>query len=392
MNPPDRRPAAPGQWRPSRRRLLQVGGAGAAAALVGGGAHVAVGRRSLAQTGTPEAMGAGGVSALPAAPPVGAGLISRKVPGSDIYLPAIGLGTFQTFDAIPDEARAARAEVLRRFWAAGGRAIDTSPLYGLAEEIIGQTAVAEGIQDDLYVTNKIWSTGGHLGDDSHAETSLNNSMHRLSRTAPIDVMQCHALVNVDMIVPVLHAWKAEGRIQRLGVTHHDPAYFEPMASWIQNGDIDFVQTRYSIAQRSAEERILPMAADNGVAVTVNMPLEKGRLHQFVRNQPLPDFVADLGIQTWSQYFLKWVIAHPAVTVVLPATSNPDHLVDNMGACQGPLPDGEMRARMLAHMQSMPGFDDVTAQPWYPGKQYPGIMNRDLAAIRERSSWRSTTWV
>lgn len=362
-------------------------------ALAGGGAFTAIAEGSRARTGAPEVMGAGSGSALPAAPPATAGLISRQVPGSDIYLPAIGLGTFQTFDAIPEEARAIRAEVLRRFWAARGRVIDTSPLYGLAEEIVGRAAVAEGIQDDLYVTNKIWSTGGHLGDASHAETSLNNSMQRLSRTAPIDVMQCHALVNVDMIMPLLHAWKAEGRIHRLGVTHHDPAYFAPMATWIQNGNLDFVQTRYSIAERSAEQHILPLAAEHGVAVTVNMPLEKGRLHHFVGNRPLPDFAADLGIQTWSQYFLKWVIAHPAVTVALPATSNPDHLVDNMAACHGPLPDGDMRARMLTHLQSMQGFDEVTAQPWYPGKQYPGVMNRDLAAIRERSSWRpAAQWV
>jgi aryl-alcohol dehydrogenase-like predicted oxidoreductase len=166
--------------------------------------------------------------------------------------------------------------------------IDTSPLYGLAEEIVGHAAATAGIQDHLYVTNKIWSTGAHLGDESHAETSLRNSMRRLSRTAPIDVMQCHALVNVDMIVPLLHAWKAEGRIHRLGITHHDPAYFGPMATWIQNGDVDFVQTRYSIAQRSAEQHILPLAAERGVAVTVNMPLEKGRLHHFVGNRPLPD--------------------------------------------------------------------------------------------------------
>ena len=250
----------------------------------------------------------------------------------------------------------------------------------------------DGIQNHLFVTNKIWSTGDYLGDASHAEASLEMSMRRLSRSAPIDVMQCHALVNVDMIVPLLHAWKAEGRIGRLGVTHHDPAYFGPLATWIAGGNLDFVQVRYSIAERRAEDTILALAADKGVAVTVNMPLEKGRLHHFVGDRPLPDFARELGIRTWSQYFLKWVISHPAVTVALPATSDPEHLDDNMAACQGPLPDADMRTRMLQHMRTMPGFDGVTAQPWYPDKNYPGIMNRDMGAIRARSSWRSTQWV
>lgn len=379
-----------GPWRPSRRRLLQAGGLGAAAAVAGGGIYTAV---AGGGPSTPAAGASGGIDRPQSPPPpLPAGMVTRTIPGSDIALPAIGLGTFQTFDALPEQARSVRDDVLRRFWASGGRVVDTSPLYGLAEANIARSAVADGIQNDLFVTNKIWSTGNHLGDASHAEASLDTSMRRLSRTAPIDVMQCHALVNVDMIMPLLHAWKAEGRIRRLGVTHHDPAYFGPLATWISGGDLDVVQIRYSIAERRAEDLLLALAADHGVAVTVNMPLEKGRLHHFVGARPLPGFAAELGIHTWSQYFLKWVISHPAVTVALPATSDPQHLADNMAACHGPLPDPGMRARMLEHMRSMPGFDRVTSQPWYPGKNYPGIMNRDLGAIRARSAWRSTQWV
>lgn len=380
----------PGPWRPSRRRLLQLGGLTAAAAVAGGGVYAAAdGGHRL----TPEAGASGGVDRPQAPPPpLPADTVTRTIPGTDIALPAIGLGTFQTFDALPEQARSVRDEVLRRFWASGGRVVDTSPLYGLAEANIARSAVEDGIQNNLFVTNKIWSTGNYLGDASHAEASLDTSMRRLSRTTPIDVMQCHALVNVDMIVPLLHAWKAEGRIRRLGVTHHDPDYFGPLASWISGGNLDFVQVRYSIAERRAEDEILALAAANDVAVTVNMPLEKGRLHHFVGDRPLPEFVGELGIRTWSQYFLKWVISHPAVTVALPATSDPGHLTDNMAACQGPLPDAGMRVRMLEHMRSMPGFDRVTGQPWYPGKSYPGIMNRDLGAIRARSSWRSQRWV
>jgi diketogulonate reductase-like aldo/keto reductase len=362
---------ADGPWRPTRRQLLQAGGIGAAAAVAGGGVFAAV--------------AGGGPSGSPR--PMSNGLITRLIPGTDLTLPAIGLGTFQTFDAIPEDARATRVEVLRRFWAAGGRVVDVSPLYGLSEENIARHAVQASIQNDLFITNKIWSTGDHLWDDSHAERSLRTSMQRLSRTTPIDVMQCHSLVNVETVVPILHAWKAEGRIRRIGVTHHDPAYFGPLANWIRAGDVDFVQARYSIAERSAEERVLPTAADHGVAVMVNMPLEKGRLHQLVGDRPVPDFVADLGVRTWSQYFLKWAISHPTVTVALAATSVPDHLSDNMEACRGPLPDAAMRTRMLEHMQTVPGFDRVTKQPWYPGKRYPGVVNRQMNAVQARSEWR-----
>jgi aryl-alcohol dehydrogenase-like predicted oxidoreductase len=352
----------------SRRRLLQIGGIGAAAVGVGG---------VLSTTG--------GLFDSPGQ--TAAGMIAKTIPGSNVALPAVGLGTFQTFDAIPEDARATRDEVLRRFWSSGGRVVDVSPLYGLSEENIARYAVAAGIQDDLFVTNKIWSTGDYLWHESYADRSLRVSMQRLSRTTPFDVVQCHSLVNAETVVPMLHAWKTEGRIDRLGVTHHDPAYFGPLANWVQSGDVDFVQVRYSIAERRAEEVILPLAAGNGVAVMANMPLEKGRLHRLVGSRALPDFAAELGIESWSHYFLKWVIAHPAVTVVLVATSNPDHVDDNMAAGHGPLPDEAMRAKMLEQMRSIPGFMEVTAQPWYPGKRYPGVVNRAMTSIQARTTWR-----
>jgi len=360
---------ADGPWRPTRRQLLKAGGIGAAAAVAGGGVLAAVG----GPTGSPRT--------------VSDSMMTRLIPGTDIALPAIGLGTFQTFDAFPEDARATREEVLRRFWSAGGRVVDVSPLYGLSEENIARYAVPAGIQNQLFITNKIWSTGDYLWDESHAERSLRGSMQKLSRTTPFDVMQCHSLVNAETVVPMLHAWKVEGRVRRLGVTHHDPAYFGPLANWVRTGDVDFVQVRYSIAERRAEETILPLAADNGVAVMANMPLEKARLHQLVGTRPLPDFTADLGIESWSQYFLKWVIAHPAITVALAATSNPDHADDNMRAGRGPLPDEAMRARMLEHMRSIPGFTEVTAQRWYPEKRYPGVVNRAMSAMQARTTWR-----
>ena len=178
-----------------------------------------------------------------------------------------------------------------------------------------------------------------------------------------------------------------GHVRYVGVTHHEPAYFEALTDWVERGNLDFVQVRYSIHTRMAEERLLPAAADRGVAVLVNMPLEKARLHKIAERRPLPTFATELGIETWSQFFLKWVISHPAVTCALPATSNADHLMENVGAMRGPLPDRAVRARMVQHMESIPEFDQLdrlAASSWYPGKTYPGLVSRGQAELRSRT--------
>jgi diketogulonate reductase-like aldo/keto reductase len=198
------------------------------------------------------------------------------------------------------------------------------------------------------------------------------SLKRLSRDR-IEAMQVHSLVNVDVMLPLLRAWKQEGRIRYVGITHHEPVYFGAIENWIQRGNLDLVQIRYSIAQRQAEERLLPMAADRGVAVLANMPFEKARLFELVRGRPLPDFAREIDCENWAQFFLKYAISHPAVTCVIPATSNPDHMAENMGALRGALPDQAMRTRMVKHMESIPGFDKVTQTSWYPGKQFNGLV-------------------
>ena len=197
-------------------------------------------------------------------------------------------------------------------------------------------------------------------------------------------MQCHSLVNVEIIVPLLQAWKKEGRIRYVGVTHHDLPYFGALADWVESGNVDFVQVHYSIHTRLAEERVLPAALDRGVGVLINMALEKARLHKIVEGRPLPDFAREMGMTTWSEYFLKWVIAHPAVTCVLAATSNPDHVAENVRALRGQLPDREMRMRMVRHMETMPGFDRLAAMPWYPDKQYPGVIARAQSRLKARA--------
>ncbi|WP_407561910.1 aldo/keto reductase [Streptomyces sp. 184] len=311
-------------------------------------------------------------------------LITRTVPGTGQRLPAVGLGTFTTFDTLPDAPTGHISEVVRRFHEAGGRVLDTSPLYGAAEANTG--AALAGFQDRVFVADKIWSTGDFLWDETHALASLERSMERLARGRPLDVVQVHSLVNIDCVLPMLHAWKAEGRIGAIGVTHHEPAYFDVLADWIERGGIDFVQVHYSVRTRAAEERVLPAAAAAGVAVLVNMPLEKGRLHHVVGGREVPGLAAEFGAANWAQFFLKWVLGHPAVTAVLPATSNPDHLTENVGAMRGEPPDRATRRRMVRHLEKVPGFDALPTTPWYPGKSYPGLVTRAQAGIRGRSPW------
>jgi diketogulonate reductase-like aldo/keto reductase len=295
-------------------------------------------RRTLLQA-TGASVVAGSVKVAQAAPTTGQtgvatdDLIVRKIPKGEDVLPAIGLGTFITFDLVPGARRDHLLEVTRRFWAAGGRVIDTSPLYGMAEVNVGQFASVLGINDKMFVSNKVWATGEYLADDRQAEDSLRLSRERLWRDK-IDLMLCHSLVNVDIVVPLMHAWKKEGRIRFLGVTHYELPYFEALAQWVEKGNLDVVQVHYSIATRQAEERIIPAAADRGMAVAINMPLEKARLHKLVEGRPLPDFAKEFGAETWSAFFLKWVISNPAVTVALPATTNPDHLTENVAAMRG----------------------------------------------------------
>jgi diketogulonate reductase-like aldo/keto reductase len=289
-------------------------------------------------------------------------------------LPAIGLGTFLAFDRVPGEPRDDLEGVMRQFWDAGGRVVDTSPLYGMGEVNVGDLAARLGINDRLFITNKIWSTGEYLGDRSHAQRSIELSLQRLWRKQ-IDVMMCHSLVNADVVVPLLKAWRDEGRIRYAGVSHHELPQFPMLAEWVERGDLDVVQVHYSISAREAEQRILPAAAERGMAVMVNMPFEKGRLFQLVKDRPLPAFASEIGVQSWGQFFLKWIASHPAITCVLPATANPRHAADNMGALYGPLPDRPMRARMLRYMESVPGFDAVSRAAPYPGRKYPGVIER-----------------
>ncbi|TDC52504.1 aldo/keto reductase [Actinomadura sp. KC345] len=298
-------------------------------------------------------------------------LLTRPFPGTGERVPAVGLGTFMTFDRLPHTPRAHLREVLRRFHAAGGRVVDTSALYGMSETNVGLFARQLGITDRLFVTDKSWVCGDYLNDVSHARRQFEQSLRRLHRRR-LDAVQVHSLTNTPMVLPFLRELKEEGRIRYLGVTHHEiPEQAAAVERWIRTGDLDVVQVRYSIFMREAERRILPAAADHGTAVMVNMPLEKARLPELVRGRRLPGFAREIGCSTWAQFFLKYVLSHPAVTCVLPATTVPAHAEENAAAMRGPLPDQETRARMVRYLESISGFAELDGRPWYPGKEFTG---------------------
>ena len=326
-------------------------------------------------------------TAAPAAPAAAASPAATKPAGrTGETLTRLGLGTYLTFDLLPGANRDALRQVTQTYLDAGVRLVDTSPLYGTAEVNVGAFLSAANMTDKVFVANKIWSTGDFLADESHATRSFEQSQMRMWREK-FDLIQCHSLTNVDVVLPILKAWKKEGRTRFVGITHHQNEYHDVLASWVERGGVDFVQVNYSIANRASEKRILPAAAERGIAVLINMPLDKGRLHKVVEGRPLPDFAAEFGAENWAQFFLKYSMSHPAVTTVLCATANPAHAAENVGALRGPLPDEAMRARMVKHMESIPGFADIGKIPYYPDKQamYQGIIRRSQSLMRQRSS-------
>lgn len=353
-----------------RRQLLQRG-LGMAAAV------------PLALAGRPT-----GAQTLMPAPPTSTPLpavLTKTIARTGESVPALGLGTFLTFDALPGQPRSHLREVVKTYWDGGVRVLDTSPLYGSAENTVGDFVTALGVNDQLFMANKLWSTGEYLTDESHALRSLEQSQLRLWRQR-FDLMQCHSIVNADAVVPLLNAWKKEGRTRLVGITHHESSQHDFLAAWIDRGAVDFVQVNYSIFNRHAEQRVLPAARQHGVGVLVNMAMEKGRLHKAVEGQQVPGFAREIGIENWAQYFLKFVMSHPAVTCCLSSTSNPAHAVENVGALRGHLPDAAMRERMVRHLERLPAFGQIASVPWYPGKdqQYAGLIRRGQASLRARN--------
>ncbi len=276
----------------------------------------------------------------------GTGIRTRAIPSSGEKVPVIGLGTARTFDVGPAEAeRAPLREVLRRFFGHGGRVIDTSPMYGTAETVIGDLLGGMDHPEPFYAT-KVWTRGREAGI-----RQMERSAERLG-TGDIDLMQVHNLVDWRTHLPTLRAWKAEGRIRYLGITHHDVSAFDDLEHIMRRRNLDWVQLNYSLATREAADRLLPLAADRGIAVLVNEPFHAGGLFRRVRGRELPDWTGEFGAESWAQFFLKYILGHPAVTCVIPATSDPEHMVDNIRAGYGPLPDRDHQRRMVRFWESL----------------------------------------
>jgi aryl-alcohol dehydrogenase-like predicted oxidoreductase len=301
---------------PSRRKFLQQIAAGPAMALI------------------------------PAARAAGAPL-RRLIPKTGELLHAVGLGTWQTFDVGGDaDGRAGAREVLARFVEAGGQLVDSSPMYGSSESVVGDLAAGLGVEKSLFLATKVWSNGREAG-----MRQMEESMRRM-RSKRLDLMQVHNLTDVKTQLNTLREWKAQGRIRYLGITHYHEGAYAELERLIKSEKLDFAQFNYNVASTAAEERLLPVCAEYHTAVIVNRPFEEGGLFRTVKGKELPGWAAEFDCNSWARFFLKFILSHPAVTCAIPATRNPDYLVDNMGAALGRLPDSAMRRRMVQHMRSL----------------------------------------
>jgi aryl-alcohol dehydrogenase-like predicted oxidoreductase len=267
-------------------------------------------------------------------------LIRRPIPRTGESLPAIGLGTWQTFDAGQSESeRAPLREVMRAFVRSGGSVVDSSPMYGRSEAVVGDLATELGIRNKLFLATKIWTNGRDAG-----VRQMEQSFHRL-RTQRMDLMQIHNLVDWRTHLATLRRWKEQGKVRYIGVTHYTESAYDALARVLETEELDFVQLNYSVAERAAERRLLPLAAERRIAVLVNRPFAQADLFSKVRGKPPPSWASEIGCTTWAQLFLKFVISHPAVTCAIPGTGKVQHLLENLQAGTEPLPGVKTRERI-----------------------------------------------
>jgi len=305
----------------SRRTLLK-GIAGAGAWLATGGADV----RSSVARGT---------------------MIRRAIPVSGEQIPVIGLGTYQAFDVRDStEASAPLKEVLQALVDNGGSVVDSSPMYGRAEEMVGNLVAELELRPSLFFATKVWTSGRDAGLRQMEES------FRLLRTRTMDLMQIHNLVDWRTHTATLKQWQQQGRVRYVGITHYHEGAYAELEKLIQTRQYDFVQLNYSIAEREAEKSVLPLAQELGVGVIANRPFAKASLFTRVRGRQLPEWAQEFDCTSWAQFFLKYIVSHPAVTCAIPATSNPNHLQDNMMAGVGRLPDAGTRRRMAKFIDEL----------------------------------------
>ena len=272
--------------------------------------------------------------------------ITRAIPAGGEILPAIGVGSWITFNVPPDTAAAASLlPVLRTFFERGGAMIDSSPMYGYSETVIGEM-LKQTPHPRLFSATKIWTVGKTLGQ-MQFERSL-----RLWGVPKLDLVHIHNLLDWETHLPTLKDLKATGRVRYIGVTTSEGVKYDEMERALERERFDFMQITYNFADRRAERRLLPLAAERGAAVVINRPFDGGRLFRTVNGKPLPAWAREIDCANWAQFFLKFVVSHPAVTCAIPATRQPAHMVENMGALYGRLPDARMRERMVQHMGTL----------------------------------------
>jgi diketogulonate reductase-like aldo/keto reductase len=268
----------------------------------------------------------------------------RKIPSSSEMLPVVGCGTWRTFDvgSRPEE-RAPLAEVLKILFEAGGSVIDTSPMYGAAEAVVGDLLAAAGTRNKAFIATKVWTSGRSSGVEQ-----MTRSLSLL-KTDHVELMQIHNLLDWRAHLPSLRAWKAEKRIRYLGITHYTQSAHDELESVMRAEKWDFVQLNYALDDRAVERRLLPLATERGIAVIVNQPFGGGGLLRKLLPRKLPDWAGDIGCTSWAQILLKFVLANPAVTCVIPGTGKPEHMRDNVQAGFGVYPDAAMLKKMVAEV-------------------------------------------
>ncbi|MDX5334790.1 MAG: aldo/keto reductase [Marinobacter sp.] len=281
-------------------------------------------------------------------------LITRPIPSSGERLPGIGLGSSATFSSTArSEDLDALREVLGALVKEGGTVFDTSPSYGASEAVAARIANEQGIANKLFWATKlnVAGRGGGKADPDQARAQLETSFERIGKD-PIDLIQVHNMADIPTQLGMLKEYRAEGRVRYIGVTTTFPQQYQGLERVMEQEPIDFIGVDYAIDNRTMEERILPLARDKGIAVLIYAPFGRTRLWDKVRGKEVPGWAAEFDAHTWGQFFLKFVLAHPVVTAATPATSRARHMIDNMGAAMGRLPDDEMRQRMIAHMESL----------------------------------------
>ncbi len=303
-------------------------------------------RTFLRATGAAGALAA--LGPLASARAAAGGMRRRPIPSSGEQIPIVGLGSARTFNVDPADEAALEplAGVMRNFFDGGGRVVDSSPMYGRSEQVIGTLAARLGIAGELFMATKVWTRG-----EAEGIAQMERSAERMG-VARLDLIQVHNLVDLRTQLATLKRWRDEGRVRYIGITHSSSRSHDELSAVVESEPLDFVQLNYNILERNAERRLLPAAAEHGVATLINEPFEKGSLFRRVRGRKLPEWAAEFDCHSWAQFFLKYILGHPAVTCAIPATSKPRHAADNVRAGHGGLPDAAQRERMAQALAAL----------------------------------------